>query len=73
MAAPTAGAQDVRGYVLEYNGRVVALGDDVPANQANPFVFDCVQDHNLPVLTEILFDVAQFQLGGLYATNVRRA
>ena len=74
MPAPQNGNTDVRGYVLP-DGRICALGDDTPANQGNPYVLGCITNHGLPVLTEVLFDVAQFAAPatGLYATNVRRA
>ncbi len=73
MAAPQAGATDVRGYVLEFNRRVAALGDSTEPNIANPFVFGIVTDNNLPQLQEVYFDVVQLQSGNLAAVNVRRA
>ena len=72
MPAPQNGAVNQRGYILP-DGRVCALGDTTPADTANPYVLGSTQDHGLPVLTEIVFDVAQFASGVLYATNVRRA
>ena len=72
--APQNGDTNVRGYILP-DGRVCALGDTTPANTANPYVLGITQDHGLHVLTEVLFDVAQFAAPatGLYATNIRRA
>ena len=74
MPAPQNGNTDARGYVLP-DGRICALGDNTPADQTNPYVFDYTADHGLPTLTEVLFDVAQFAAPatGLYATNIRRA
>jgi hypothetical protein len=73
MAPPQAGKTNCRGYVLEFNHRVAALGDTTPPNVRNDFVFGITEDNYLPVLCEVYFDVVQLHSGNLAAVNVRRA
>ena len=78
MSAPQIGDTNVRGYILPATtGYEIEALESIYGQQQpgvfNPLLFNVIGGVNLPVATEVLFDVIAGPWSTAIATNVRRA